>query len=788
MAEEKRDQRRPLLVGGEKLRGKGSRAGRYPGDDEKHHPSTIPQAQARLRPQAAALAAGVDGLPERLRGEHVVFEATLEPNYIANSYFPDATLMKEQLYVVGTRQTSTVYKTKKKKMDAAPTKTLLIAGQPDRVAHFARAVADVRNSTVDWEEVREFSALNLPNASRVVRGVPPDLGEGELITWEAVLHPIGRDPDEWSAWLDSAFEKFVRVIKSLGGDVDEDFRRAIDGLTFVPVLLHKEGAVEATRFNLLRSIRPMPRLRSFPSSALRSSPSNQVVPVPRPTASTPLTSERVAIFDAGIPDALPHFAPFVQQHHLTREPPTAEGVAHGTGVTSAFLFGHLAPGKPLSRPIAYVDHYRVYPPPKNRKYDENLYWVLDRIEEVARQKRHHFVNLCFAPDIVIDDEHEPHRWTSSLDCLARKYGTTFVCAAGNNGRDDRKLRLHRVLVPSDMVNGVTVGACDASSAEPLRRAPYSPFGPGRPGQRVQPLGVHFGGRIGGEPFRTLDAAGNISEQEGTSFSAPLGTRGAVGLHSALPNSAHPPLLHVRTFFAHYAQRAPRHRLKEIGYGRLRERFDELPECGSHECSVLYEESLDRDETVAMNLPVPTSLPDDTPLRIVWTISYVSAVDSKDAFEYTLDGLEITFRPHARRVKVRDLNRPKGEQVVGVFDIERDAAAIRRLEQTTLIEVGDVPVPGAGWRARKGESRQREDGKWETVVCGEVEMPAGELFHPRLDVHYLRRSRGQLVKGDVPPLAVSMLATLSAPAGVDLYDRVTAEHRLLVPVTVALGTS
>ena len=58
-----------------------------------------------------------------------------------------------------------------------------------------------------------------------------------------------------------------------------------------------------------------------------------------------------------------------------------EFLKHGLGVTSAFLFGHLEPGKQAPRPYANVDHYRVLDGEPGQNPRE-LYDVLGRIDSV----------------------------------------------------------------------------------------------------------------------------------------------------------------------------------------------------------------------------------------------------------------------------------------------------------------------------------------------------------------------------------------------------------------------
>ncbi|MDQ3606823.1 MAG: hypothetical protein M3418_11660, partial [Gemmatimonadota bacterium] len=191
--------RRPLLGGGERLREDAERLG---GGRPPHPPYGFEQAQSILKPQMELLAQQVISMPERLRARHVVIEATMLPNYLAGSHFPSELLAAADLYPIGTRQTTSVYKTAKRERKNQPTKSLLLAGPPDSVTALAELVSgDISAGRRRlWEQIREFSRIGLPDPNTVVRRVPVSHGDGELITWEAVLNPIGRTDAQRHRW------------------------------------------------------------------------------------------------------------------------------------------------------------------------------------------------------------------------------------------------------------------------------------------------------------------------------------------------------------------------------------------------------------------------------------------------------------------------------------------------------------------------------------------------------------------------------------------------------------
>jgi len=768
--------RRPLLSGGERLR---EPAERVRGPNPFVHPYSVAELQRVLRPQAQQLLTDIAATPNSMTGRHMIVEATLFPNYIAASHFPRHLLQAANVYPVGTRQSKGTRKSRGTEEQDVPTKTLLFAGSKESVASFARIAASDLSSLDPkvLEDIRGICAVNVPIPATVVT-LPETSGDGEVITWEAVLTTIGRNEDEWEQWGDEAFNRWVDFIRKLSGDVDVRYRRTLGGVTFVPVSLEVSRVYDAAKFNLLRSIRPMPRIRKTPVSSKRTLMTLFLSPKPLDSSMRPRSDQRVALFDGGIDRTSPYFAPFVKLHDLTPMPPDESDLRHGSMVTSALLYGHIE-GHELSRPECDVDHYRVLPLPPQHKFDDELCWFLDQIVSVVREKRHAYVLLAAGPDECVDDVGEPHRWTSTLDALANELGVVFVIAAGNNGAEDAEKGYNRVLVPSDMANGIGVGAYTNRSIRTrakLQRARYSPVGPGRPGQRVQPVGLAFGG-CEDEPFLGIDNHGKPSEGFGTSYAAPLAMRGVLGLSNGLGPNAMPAT--VRAFVAHFAEGGfiKGTKLPETGYGRLRESYADVWECRPNEVTVLYHDSMKRAQTMAMKFPFPAvGIDPEADIEILWTFCYMSEVCPAETADYTRSGFEVTFRPHERRRTLYDENR----EAVKDIDTLTDEAFARNYLATHGGSVGPTPIAAQGWGRNKHELEQRKAGKWETLSCGKVSLAAKDIYRPRLDLTYIARAGGVLVS-EVPDLRTSLVVTIRAPQEVALYDLVREQFRVLVPL-------
>lgn len=759
---------RPLLGGGERLREATERAG---GGGPTWHPRTVEQARALLAPQAANVAETVGRLPESLRGPHVIFEATLRPNYVASSHFPTHLLRAADLYTVGTRQATGVLETPTRRVEGEPTKTLLLAGAPERLddlADFLSRAPIARELTRVWDDVREFDSMRAPDASVIVQGADGDFADGEVVTWEAVLSRIGRTEAERETWSRDVFDKWVALVESLGGEVASDFRRSVAGLTFVPVALTVDRVAEAAAFNVLRAIRPMPPLQAAPRGTPRATP--RVVAPPSPAAMA-LSDARLAVFDGGVDPANAFVAPFVTLHPLAPARAIRDVRAHGEHVTHALLYGYSPAGGTLEPPPAYVDHYKIWPPPPHSTVESGWYWVLDQVVDAVVRDGHRLVNLSLGPRRAVNPHGEPDRWTATLDALAAEHGVLFVVAAGNEGRAPNA----RIQVPGDMVNGLTVGACDSRDpARAVSRCPYSNPGPGRAGQRVQPVGTAFGGVEGVEPFLALGPDGRLAELEGTSYATPLVTRGLAELVGVLGERATPETL--RAFAAHFAtgRRAAGNGERHVGYGRLPETYGNVWECASHEVTTVYQDAMRRGELAAFRLPLPDGLPPDLRIEVQFTFAFTAPVDPADVSDYTAAGFELTFRPHERRRMLYDTSTTPPTSL-GEVDTEVDRDRIVEAYRQGPRSLSALPLADAGGRRARGEGELRRAGKWETLIRRRFRRAAGQLYMPRIDVEFFARANGVLLDpADVAtPQPFTLIVTLRAPSGVPLYERARA---------------
>jgi hypothetical protein len=767
-----RQPRRPLLSGGEHLAEEIERAG---GGGGKNHPRSLEQAIAHLTPQYERLAEQAASIPSEKRGRRIVIEAEVLPNYLANSDFPKELFAEADLVPVGTKVARGTYRTPKKPPEERETKNYLLAGDERSFALLGDMIRgeNVRGARGERARLslRQFELLRVPRPQDTLRmkAEPPI---GDLPTWEAVFHPafdrrrtpIPADEDElWQKWLD--------LVGSLGGAVAERYARQISDLVFVPIQLPREAAEEAASFNPLRTLRPMPAIRPVPISPLRTL--TRAAPA-APPGDRPVSDVRVAVFDGGVDEGALVLRPFVESADLTDEPPDPNDLAHGSVVTATILFGadHGAANE-LQTPEVGVDHFRVLPVARDDLWDLDLYRILGHIVTQLRGGAHKIVNLSIGPNSCLDDD-EPHAWTAQLDELAHEEGILFLNAVGNDGTAPADIGADRIQAPSDMVNGIGVGACDRRSPEESwARAPYSSVGPGRPGCRMQPTGLSFGG-VEDNPFHAIGPAGAVLEANGTSLATPTAVHGLAGLSAQLGAATADPSV-LRAFAAHFAEPPDEEDLHaEVGFGRLLERYDGILECRPNEVTILYRDEIERGEMRSLLFPLISEEIGNHMVDLRWTIAFATPTDPKDSADYTQAGLEMAFRPH---FQVRNWSK-RGTRRSGQINIvtEKQEAALLISEG---FSISTIPKAAQARRWRHEALRRQEDGKWETIHRATAKKRASSLHRPQVTALYLAREEGDLVEAE--PLRFAMLLSMSTAEGVPLYDSVRTAYPVLDPL-------
>ncbi len=697
---------------------------------EKATAYTFREAVKRLVPQATRTAEAVDALPSvACPSDLAVVAWTLNPSYVAKSYFPGALLRELGLAQVGSR--SRVMKpekwTRKPKPHAVPTTELFVAGKRSRLRELREWIPDLPPDSLEAEEVarlEEMQAIDPESRLRLANASPKER------FFEVGLHLLEGEEN-------TIIGGFAEYAEELGFKIHEQYQFQPGGLWFVPVEGPRKRLLELARFSFMRVVRSVPRLRGIrPITRTAGVPLPCTLPVGPPTS----TGIKVAILDGGLPTKHP-LGSWVRAYRVLdpKAGDDAVGLEHGLAVTSAFLFGPIAPRGAASQPFAAPDHFRVLDSDSHKEDPLELYRTLGHVEEVLLSNEYEFVNLSLGPDLPIEDS-EVHAWTSVIDDLLSDGNTFMTVAVGNNGDMDRASGNARVQVPSDCVNAMAVGAASTMD-QSWQRAEYSAVGPGRLPGVVKPDVLAFGGDAE-KYFHVLasEPSPRLVPQAGTSFAAPYVLRSAVGVRAILGDDLSP--LAIKALLIHAAGRG-KHEKTEVGWGKLPDDIAQVITCSDGVARIVYQGELKPGKYLRAAMPLPKEQLSGT-VRVKATFCYASPVDPQDAGAYTQAGLEVVFRPNTHKLRKGSQQPPTRS---GFFENHQYATE---------------------------HELRSQSGKWETVLQGETRLRAASLKDPVFELHYVARSGGG--PATVAPLIrYALIITVEAPKHANLFEQVLGAY-------------
>lgn len=706
------------------------------GGAAKESPYTFYEAKERLQPMLDNLADKVRSLPDEIcPGGLTVATITLNPEYIAKSYHPSELLRSVGLTSIGSRKRNIIPEKKSKNREplSASTTELFVVGQKATFIRWASQFNTWDQTMPGANQIVEIEQINFLDSEDKLKSISS--GKNESV-FEIVLH--GVEDHLENAYL-IAFKKYLY---SLGVEASFDKRFFAGKLIFVELKAPSSLANEIAKFSLVRVVRTMPSLRLlkpiFRSSGISSGKVlyHDLTPLDSTT--------KTAIFDGGIPEDHP-ICKWATPHDTNGcGPSDPELEEHGISVTSAYLFGHIIPGKVLPRPYSFVDHYRVLDKlPGQNPYE--LYDVLDRIIDVLSTAEYDFINLSLGPSLPIDDD-EVHAWTAVLDEFLSKGSILATVAVGNDGEGDPTINANRVQVPSDCVNALAIGACDTPD-QFWARASYSSIGPGRSPGLIKPDLVDFGGSVG-RPFLVTDLDGiNLLQTGGTSFAAPSTLRLASGIKAHFGSSLN--ALAIRTLLIHSSEASELPKF-EVGWGRVARDLESIVVCEDHVMRVVYQGKISAAKYLRAPIPLPPGAIAGM-VKIKATLCYATPVDPHCPDNYTRSGLEPFFRPNKNRK--------------------------RKVEQGEAEPMHALTKPFFA-KARKGfetEEDLRTDAfKWENCMHYEGRFQGSSLDEPLFDIHYNARAEGHN-DTRVQELDYALVVTVEAPKVKDLYDQVVRRY-------------
>ena len=581
---------------------------------------------------------------------------------------------------------------------------------------------------------------------------------------ELVLHPSKRDHAEQM--------NFFRRLFDRSNGPERRLRAAPypDGPTFISCYLNRSGLEALADANPLRAAHP---LVFAGLEELRSAP---VFAAPPPSVATTRSAIRVGIFDGGIDVSHPHLKTHAEQDEdLSIEtPPDLNCIAHGTAVAGAVLYGPLNghdTKQPLPTPQVSVVSVRTLP--TSSKTDPDLYECIDIIEAaVPARKDVMFWNISFGPRGPITDD-SISRFTYALDTLAVAHKVSFCVAVGNDG--DVGPDLNRIQSPSDLVNGLGVGAHTHRENEVIH-ASYSCQGPGRECGKTKPEVTAFGG-CDQFPIQLIAfKKGHKVLTHGTSFASP---QVAALAGQALGRVERSSALLARALVVHTAQHPRSKPDSLLGYGAIASSFDEVVRCEANHVTICFQGELLAKKHTKLPVLLPENVVNVGMVTITWTIVALPPVNALHPADYTALCIEDAFYPHCEFYEFRP---PK--EVVGRtakrLHIKNDADEIKSLLAQKW-KKSEMPLTDSSKYRTEHQQRSSEQ-KWEPLVKKLVRKDAESLRNPFLVLHAIPR------QGASGRLDFAAVVSIHAPKfGGDLHDIILRKYPALQPVRLRAET-
>lgn len=733
-------------------------------------PRTYGEARTLVRTGLATSLARYDDLPPQKRlPNEAVFCLRLHPDVTAKSYEPWA-LFEDvpELKKVGSRyyreaienvaKTKRVDRLREENVSVAEGRLVFVQSSPQGFQRFMRHL-DRAESAVRApfrEAVRRIERVDILRADEQILGFDWAWKEGRV---ELIFHPSRSDPDQQLQFIFDLFDE-------VGAATDTSHPSIYPGgPTFISCRLNRSALNALAETNPLRAAHPL----TFSGlEDLRSAPTS---PAPKPPQTQTKSTIKVGIFDGGTEPTVPLLQGHVEEDVslAIKTAPDSVYIAHGTAVAGAALYGPLngvAHSAHLPPPPVSVVSIRALP--VSNPKDQDLYEAIDVIENaVPKRKDVKVFNISFGPrGPILDDPIS--RFTYVLDSLSFKHKVTFFVAVGNDGH---KVGHERIQAPSDIVNGLGVGAFTLSGGRPIV-APYSCRGPGRECGKMKPDLAAFGGCDNFPMHLVSTTSGKKVGHWGTSFASPVAARlGAQAIEGVERSSS----LLARALLIHSAKHpvgSPDH---DLGHGCIPESVDDLLLCDGGSVTVVFQGDILPAKIVKLPIPLPSDLDIPGKIQIAWTVAGLPPVNPIHPGDYTCCCLEDTFYPHSSVFNYSPPKELKGKPQK--LHVEGDKKAIAKLLSQGWTQ-SLFPVSESGNTYRSEAERRALDCKWEPIVRRSKSKFAVGIHEPSLTLHAIGRHG---VNDRFDYVAV---ITVRAPSYKgDLYTAIRTHYPALAPIRV-----
>jgi len=743
------------------------------GDIEPPH--TYDESRKNLIGNIDKLCEQIGESPELYLNEKIIC-VRLEPKFEAKSYIPTEILRStSDMRIVGGRR----YKLDDKENVGSSETNVRDDGLDDiepvgisrkaklyffrttmrGICDFKDALSSTHSSKPqDWyKQIASVRSVDLLTLGEKTLGFDEEWQSGSV---EAVLHPF-------TSSSEAAIEMFCDIANIAESEIEA--RPYPNGATFIATRLTKDAANRVAQINPLRTVHPLgtielPQLRNSVSAP---------APQPSMTRTSPLV--KVGVFDGGCDPTVPLLDGYVNAYDSVQAAAIPYCMNHGTGVCGAVLYGELS-GKHASdvlpSPEVTVESFRVLS--ASTQPDPDMYECIDAIEtEVKNNPDIMIYNLSLGPKGPILDD-DISRFTYALDLLSYKddgEAPLFCIAAGNDG--SLPSPDNRIQSPSDLVNGLCVGAYTLGPQDNPIRTTYSCVGPGREGAKVKPDILEFGGDLQKQFVVVSTTHGQLTSSAGTSFASPLVVH---KLSSMMARSEDISPQLARSILIECASHDDSQSREEYGYGFSPQDIDECLNCSEKHVMILYQGNLNPAQLVSLPVYAPSINAVQGNVNISWTIVAICATDPNDSDAYTSSCILDTFVPHAKKYTfTRDV--PKKENHVVDLSTPEGILTAQNLRAQGYRQ-HQYPDSHPAKRYWDEFDLRSKDLKWDTVIHKSICMRGSSLMDPTLTLQSIFRSN------ENPNAVTRYCAAITIDAQKyqgSLYDAILQQYPLLQPI-------
>lgn len=227
------------------------------GGGPKHAPYTFKEAKFRLLPMLEQAVRQFDELPDdAFPGDDAVIALTLNPECIAESYFPAELLNAVGIKAVGSRSRNMrpERRSRGKAPECALTTELFARGSRSLLRKWSETLPYWSQGEYGANEIVSLEEIAAPVPRAKIKGNLPDNG---ILPMEVVLHA---SKDEGESYMLEAFGRFLAA-----REIRHEFGRRFyaNDLCFLSMAVPSEHAEEIATFSIVRALRKLPELRTF---------------------------------------------------------------------------------------------------------------------------------------------------------------------------------------------------------------------------------------------------------------------------------------------------------------------------------------------------------------------------------------------------------------------------------------------------------------------------------------------------------------------------------------------